>query len=251
MYESDCVTCKMDFQNIYAMFAMGLLTSISHCIGMCGGFIMAYSVNIDRQNNRRSMIFPHILYHSGRIVTYAFIGAGFGLLGSTTTFALAVFNLQNLLFIFAGIVMILLGFELVGLFPVLHLAKLPLLGHYQRFIQRTLKKVNTKNIFILGLMLGFIPCGPVYIAGAVAASSGSIISGAMIMAAFGLGTFPVLLIFGFSTNILTVKFRNILLKVTAVLVIVFGGLTIYKGIQKWDKGPMHRDECCEEIAVVK
>lgn len=228
------------------MFAMGFLTSLSHCMGMCGGFIMAYSVNLDQKNGTAAKrILPHLLYHSGRVLTYTLIGAIFGFLGQTTKNVLAVFHLQDLLFIFAGIIMILLGLELLGLFPALRLDKLPLIRGYQKAVRRAIQKVNTKNIFFLGLVLGFIPCGPVYIAGTVAASSGSVFKGALIMAAFGIGTFPLLSVFGFSANLISLKFRNIILKFTAVVVILFGAWTVYKGIQKWDHTPEQHQNCCE------
>ena len=235
----------MDLQNIYAMLAMGFLTSLGHCVGMCGGFIMAYSVNLNKSPDRRQYILPHILYHSVRILTYSIIGIVFGLLGQTTKSILTVFHLQDALFILAGVIMILLGLELLGIFPALRLDKLRIMNKYQGIVRRTIQKVNTKNIFFLGFILGFIPCGPVYIAGAVAASSGSVLTGAVTMVAFGLGTFPILGLFGLSTNLISIRFRQIIIKVTAVIVIIFGALTIYKGIQKWNQTPEQHLNCCE------
>ncbi len=206
---------------------------------------MAYSINLKNDEGKPShRFFPHILYHSGRILTYTFIGAVFGFLGQTTKNVLAVYHLQDFLLIFAGIVMILLGFELTGLFPALRMDKLPIMRNYQKFVRRAIQNVNTRNIFFLGLVLGFIPCGPVYIAGTVSASTGSVISGALSMAAFGIGTFPVLSVFGLSANLISLKFRNIILKFTAIVVIIFGVWTITKGIQKWNHTPQQHHECC-------
>ncbi len=237
----------MELQELYTVFVMGFFTSLSHCIGMCGGFIMAYTVTINRQKNSQNIIIlPHFLYHGGRVITYVALGAVFGLVGSTTRLALGILNLQNLLFVLAGLVMIIVGFELLGIFPSGSYPKMPFLNRYQAFIRKSIQKVNTHNVFLLGLMLGFIPCGPVYVAGAAAVASGTVFTGMLTMASFGLGTFPILLLFGFSTNFLTVKFRNTLLKVTAILVIIFGCLTMYKGVQKWlNHSPQHV-ECCGE-----
>jgi len=240
------ISSNMDFNIVYSMLVMGFLTSISHCIGMCGGFIMAYSLNTQ---DKKSLLLPHVLYHSGRIITYTFLGAVFGLIGSTSSAALSVFHLQDLLFIFAGLIMVILGFEFAGLFSVLNLTKLPFIAKYQIFVRKRISSVNIHNIFVLGLILGFIPCGPVYVAGVTASTSGSIINGALTMAAFGIGTFPVLIIFGVSTNILTQKFKQKLLQFTAILVIILGLFTIYKGVVKWDIEDSRHKSCYKTNAV--
>jgi sulfite exporter TauE/SafE len=52
----------------------------------------------------------------------------------------------------------------------------------------------------LGLLWGWMPCGLVYTALAAAVVSGSALGGAVTMAAFGLGTLPMLLAMGFAAS---------------------------------------------------
>jgi len=62
-------------------------------------------------------------------------------------------------------------------------------------------------------MLGFLPCGLIYGPLAVAAANGSPLRGGMMMLALGLGTVPMLMIFGSATGTVSAVFRNIMFRV--------------------------------------
>jgi sulfite exporter TauE/SafE len=91
-------------------------------------------------------------------------------------------------------------------------------------------RVNRKNIFILGMILGFIPCGLVYAAGAKAATTQSILGGMITMLVFGLGTFPAMVITGLTVNLISNKLRMQLYRIAAIMVILLGILAILRGI---------------------
>ncbi|MFQ5583921.1 MAG: sulfite exporter TauE/SafE family protein, partial [Calditrichia bacterium] len=85
--------------------------------------------------------------------------------------------------------------------------------------------------FLLWLVLGFIPCGLVYAAGAKAATTGNATAGLLTMVAFGLGTLPAMMLIGLGANVVSVQFRQRLFKVATVLVILLGIFSVYRGIK--------------------
>ncbi|NOZ74045.1 MAG: sulfite exporter TauE/SafE family protein [FCB group bacterium] len=228
-----------------AIFLIGFLSSFSHCYGMCGGFVLAYSVKSESSPDSPiwRKITPHLLYNGGRILTYTLLGAWFGLLGGSVEYMLK--DYQALVFIFAGIVMVVVGIDFSGLFPVSALNNIPGLRRYIAFVSSIVRTINYRNIFLYGFVLGFIPCGLVYVAGAKAAATGDPLMGMVTMAIFGLGTFPALLLLGLSSHLIGDRFRRRVFRITAVLVIVFGVWTIWKGAMKltgnMEHKPVHRN----------
>ncbi len=225
--------------DLLAIFVLGFLSSFSHCYGMCGGFVMTYSLKAAENSTasgKFNLILPHLMYNSGRVLTYTFLGFWFGILGGS--FKTVIHDYQSILFIFAGIFMTLLGLDLLGLFNISNPGKLPGMASYQRFIRSLLKNISAGNIFLYGLILGFIPCGLVYIAGVKAVSTGSALGGMSMMLVFGLGTIPALFVLGISTNLITARFRRKVFKIAAVFVILFGLFTTAKGVMKLNGIPM-------------
>ena len=169
------------------MFALGIASGV-HCVGMCGGIVTAFSVV--RMESHRP-IFPlarQLAFNAGRISTYAAAGAAAGTAGSFLA-------LQNGLYLFANVVLILVGLHLAGFGALLRLERLgaPLWRRLQPLAARASAKGNP---YFAGLLWGWLPCGLVYAALAVAVTSGSSLKGAAAMLAFGLGTLPWLLAAG-------------------------------------------------------
>ncbi|HQU74904.1 MAG TPA: sulfite exporter TauE/SafE family protein, partial [Calditrichia bacterium] len=100
---------------------------------------------------------------------------------------------------------------------------------FKQVASRAFRKVTENNIFGLGVVLGFIPCGLVYAAGAKAATSGGAISGMLTMLAFGLGTVPALLMVGLGAQSVSAKFRYQVFRFATLLVIALGIMTTYRG----------------------
>jgi len=169
------------------MFALGIASGV-HCVGMCGGIVTAFSVV--RMESHRP-IFPlarHLAFNAGRISTYAAAGAAAGTAG-------LLLPLQNSLYLFANVVLILVGLHLAGFGALLRLERLgaPLWRGLQPLAARA---SATGSPYFAGLLWGWLPCGLVYAALAVAVTSGSSPKGAAAMLAFGLGTLPWLLAAG-------------------------------------------------------
>jgi hypothetical protein len=169
------------------MFALGIASGV-HCVGMCGGIVTAFSVV---KLERRRPIFPlgrQLAFNAGRISTYAVAGAVAGTAGS-------LLPLQNSLYLFANVVLILVGLHLAGFGALLRLERLG--GPLWRRLQPLAARASAKgNPYFAGLLWGWLPCGLVYAALAVAVTCGSSLKGAAAMLAFGLGTLPWLLAAG-------------------------------------------------------
>jgi sulfite exporter TauE/SafE len=171
---------------LWTAFLLGLVGS-AHCAGMCGPLALALPAT---GNTRATFLAGRVLYNVGRLVTYAGLGAAFGLIGQT--FALAGF--QRWISLAAGTAI------LVGLFAssrfALGLPAITAVDWLKSSFGRLLQRRSLASVFLLGLLNGLLPCGLVYAAVAGATAIGSFVGGALAMLVFGLGTVPMML--GFS-----------------------------------------------------
>ena len=218
-----------------ALFLIGFLGGFSHCIGMCGGIVLTYTLKVGDNDpilkpSKWQTIKPHVLYNGGRILTYTFLGEIFGLIGSTLGIIFAIRDFQGSLQLFAGVIMLFMGIELAGWIPSLTPDSFPGANIFKRMITSLFNRVNRRNIFGLGLILGFLPCGLVYAAGAKAAATQSFVGGMLTMLIFGLGTFPAMLITGLSAHLISAKIRHHLYRLAAVMVMILALVTILRGI---------------------
>ena len=216
-------------------FLIGLLGGFSHCIGMCGGFVFTYTVKIsekesDAKKGKLNLLLPHLLYNSGRVLTYTFLGEIFGFLGGTIGFVMSVRDFQGGLQLFAGIFMMVIGLEIGGLLPTTSKDYFPGISGFKKLVTNLFNRVNRRNIFGLGLVLGFIPCGLVYVAGAMAAATESILGGMLTMLFFGLGTFPAMIVTGLASDLLSLKFKSRLYRISAIIIIIMAILAILRGV---------------------
>ncbi len=178
-----------------AAFLIGLLGGV-HCIGMCGGIVGALTVQMP---GRRRLWSLHLAYSSGRIASYAVAGAIMGMIGSIGLFFDHILPMQMLLYVFANLILISLGFYLAGFGS--GLLRLEAMGSWlwrriQPYSAKILPADTVGKAFTLGALWGWLPCGLVYSLLATAMLSGGAFGGAMVMLAFGLGTLPNLLLAG-------------------------------------------------------
>ena len=171
-----------------ALFLLGLASGV-HCVGMCGGFVAAFNgipIRVERAATRNERWRRTLLFNAGRIASYSVAGAAAGTLGHVLNAALGA---QTVLYVLANLLLIFIGLHLAGWFSGIEKIGLPLWQRLQPFAVRAMRS----NAFAAGLLWGFIPCGLVYGALAVAAFAGSAAGGAAAMAAYGLGTLPWLI----------------------------------------------------------
>lgn len=175
-----------------ALFLVGLLGG-THCVGMCGGIVGALSMGAPA---RWSML---LSYNAGRILSYGAAGAIAGSLGAASLGLEGQVPARLILYFFANLMLVALGFYLLGVTRALAFTERfgqKLWRVLQPLTKRFLPARTISQAFPLGLLWGWLPCGLVYSALASALSAGSAGRGALMMLAFGLGTLPNLLLAG-------------------------------------------------------
>ena len=191
-------------------FMLWLIASVSSCLAIVWWLVLSLSAAVSRDAKSDTKNF--ILFHSWRILWFGILGGLLGLLGES----IGVNPLfASLLGITAAIVMILLGFNLTGILTRSTLA-LPS-GTFHR-----LKSLERKTFTPLIIWVGtfFLPCGFTQSMQVVALSSGSFLSGWIIMTAFALGTFPMLAFLSFgATGFSQSRFSDVFFRTSGVVVI--------------------------------
>lgn len=223
----------MENLDFISLFGIALVGGFGHCIGMCGGIVLAFSGKLANQSASKGRIVGfHFLYNLGRISTYVLLGALVGGLGSM--FSLNG-TLRGLLFLIAGVLMILAGFSLFGKLKFLTLLEHSLQNSqwYQTRFQRALNLESAWSLYILGILNGLLPCGFVYAFLFSAAGSASIVKGALVMLVFGIATIVPLLLFGLLANTILYKpfVRKLAMNLAAIAIVIFGALMVEKGIK--------------------
>lgn len=200
----------IDSKLTYGMlFITGLLTSF-HCISMCGAINMVAVINQNTSKRLKSPIF----YNLGRIISYTLLGAFTGLIGNIISINKTV---MGIIIIMSAIIMFFMSLNMLG---VLNLKNIK--------IPRT--KLKVKNPFVIGLLNGLMPCGPLQAMQVYALSTSSPIKGALSMLIFGLGTVPLMLTTGIVLNITKGKTKVLLNKIASVLILILSITMLNRGL---------------------
>lgn len=213
---------------------LGLLGG-GHCLGMCGGLMGALTLAIPaEQRSRRFRLL--LAYNLGRILSYACAGLLIGMAGWAVANSPAVMVLR----VIAALLLIAMGLYLAGWWS--GLTRIEALGrglwrHIQPFASRLMPVSSLPRALLLGALWGWLPCGLVYSTLLWAASQGNALDSGLLMLAFGLGTWPVLLATGMAAERLTAILRKRNVRIAGgLLVIVFGLWTLPGPHQEWLMG---------------
>ncbi len=207
------------------LFVAGIFTSV-HCIAMCGGINLSQCAGCSgcEDNNLSNKLKPSFLYNLGRVTSYTILGGLVGALGSVFSVSLKGKSIISLL---AGGFMIIMGFNLLGITTVLR----KIMPHLPKVLTDKIDSKKTdKGPFIVGLLNGFMPCGPLQAMQLYALGTGSFITGALSMLLFSLGTVPVMFAFGAFSSILSSRFTKQMMKISAILVIILGVVMGNRGL---------------------
>lgn len=213
------MNAKLNGVSYIVLFIIGMLTSI-HCVGMCGGIMLSQSVSNRRKMNKFQSILPAILYNFGRVTAYTFMGGIIGALGSVLSLSLTI---KSAMQIFAGIFMIVLGLNMAG-FSVFRKIRMKLPWS----VCSVKKKPRTP--FLVGLLNGLMPCGPLQTMELYALGTGSAAKGALSMFLFSMGTIPLMLTFGAVSGLLSKGYTKKILKMSGFLVIILGFIMGSRGL---------------------
>lgn len=202
-------------------FVIGLVASVSSCLAVVGGLVLSLSATVSQ--DKISDTKPMFLFHGGRLISFALLGGVLGAVGSAIGIS---FTLGAVLGLIASLVMIVLGLNLVGVFKKSTIT-LPS-GIFNFF-----RKVEHETLvpFLIGVGTFFLPCGFTQSMQIAALSSGSFVSGMLIMLAFALGTLPMLVLLSFgSASIAHSKYAPLFFKSAGVVVIGLGIFALLAGL---------------------
>lgn len=202
-------------------FVIGLVASVSSCLAIVGGLVLSLSATVSQDNVSDTK--PMFLFHAGRLISFALLGGVLGTVGSAIGIS---FTLGAVLGLIASLVMIVLGLNLVGVFEKSTITLPSGIFNFFRKVEH-----QTLAPFLIGVGTFFLPCGFTQSMQIVAFSSGSFVSGMLIMLAFALGTLPMLALLSFgSASFAHSKHAPLFFKSAGVVVIGLGVFALLAGL---------------------
>jgi sulfite exporter TauE/SafE len=221
----------MEQIDLIGMFMLGVLGT-GHCVGMCGPLIFALP-------GRTGRFIPHVWYHLGRVATYVAVGGLLGGLGAALAQLTGVDTrsdvaaLQVWLRFLAAALLAALGALRLGWvreprwFERLNPERIP---GFRRALAGASDSRGQAPFFLVGLMLGFLPCGLSYGAFAAALGTGSAAAGALLVLAFAVGTVPGLLLLGTGLSALVRRYRRPSDVIAGLLMLFMAAMLLRKAL---------------------
>lgn len=205
---------------------LGLLGG-GHCLGMCGGLMGALTMAIppDQRGKRLRLL---IAYNLGRVLSYACAGLLIGLAGWAVANSPAAMAMR----VVAALLLISMGLYLAGWWT--GLTRVEAIGrglwrHIQPFASRLMPVRSLPQALLLGALWGWLPCGLVYSTLLWAASQGDAKVSALLMLAFGIGTWPILLATGLAAERLNALLRKKGIRTLGGIAVILFGLWTLPG----------------------
>lgn len=208
-------------------FTAGLLGS-GHCVGMCGSLVSAFFV---RMGDGGKGVLPLVSYHGSRIAIYTLVGVVAAAAGLALVSTGIIGKAQAILQILAGVVVIVLGLDILGWLPV----RLPAIGLPAGAARRIFATAGRRGpvwgAAAGGVMNGLMPCALTLAVAVKATSAAHPFQGGLLMLSFGLGTLPAMVFVSVVFGRLGAGLRGVLLKGAALVVIVLGVATLMQGVR--------------------
>lgn len=199
-------------------FLYGLFSSL-HCIGMCGGIVLAFTTKSKKTGGIQ--LGRQAVYHAGRLLTASVVGLFLGSVGHLITINE---HLRAMFPCICGLVLLFIG--------ILNLS-----GRGLRLLDckgeggAVSGWIRKSGPLAAGLLTPLLPCAMLSPVQIYAAGTGSAWQGALCMAAFVLGTTPALLLFGSSNALLTTYARKLTVRISGALTIFLGAQLILKAVK--------------------
>lgn len=196
-----------------------------HCAGMCGGFVCFYA-----GQGGRGQVWAHVAYNLGRLLTYVALGALAGAVGGALDHVGASAGMHRTAAVAAGAVMVVWGLAALAAAFGARLPHAGVPGFLQARFTAAVRAVHAQppaiRAIAVGLSTALLPCGWLWVYVATAAGTGSVPAAMLVMAAFWLGTVPMMASVGFAAQKLFGPLRQRLPVVTASVLVVLGLLTL-------------------------
>lgn len=204
--------------NYGTAFVIGLIASVSTCMAVVGGLVLSMSANFAKEGDK---VKPQILFHVGRLISFLILGGVIGTIGSA--FQLGVTG-TFILGIIVGLVMLILGLNLLDVFPWIKKLQPTIPSSIGKRVHGLRGINHTITPLLVGIATFFLPCGFTQSMQLYALTTGSFVTGALLMASFALGTLPVLALISFSSLGIHKKMQSSIFFKTAGLVVIFFAL---------------------------
>jgi len=220
------------------LLVTGLVTSFGHCVGMCGPLV---ALAAGRSERARTPAIGWIVYHVGRLAAYASIGLALSAFRVALDATRLARPAQAAIALVAGAFTVYVGLSLLGLLPqTWSLERGPLArigtrachtqwGRVVRGGPRSTLPMEGRMLG-LGVLNGYLPCGPVLAAAFIAAAAPSAAATTLGMGIFGLGTLPGLVLVAYGARRLSGLWRPHLYRVGGALVLVAGAQLGLRGL---------------------
>lgn len=212
--------------------ALLALAGAGHCLGMCGGISMGLSMAVTESQRRgRKLWWWQFLFATGRVTTYTVLGLIAGGMGQWLLDALP--GAGPVAWLLSALLMLLVGLMLLGHDIGLRSLEKIGLNVWRRIQPLTTSLVPIRQAWqalLLGGLWGFLPCGLLYTALALAVSSGNTLHGGSIMLVFGLVTVPPVAVGGVATGLLTILRRQGWRRLTAIMTLLMAGWLSWQGL---------------------
>jgi uncharacterized protein len=206
-------------------FMAGLLGS-GHCVGMCGALTCGFFIRMGKTGKG---IVPLACYHGARLAVYGAVGLLASLVGLALISTGLIGKAQAVLQILAGLLVIALGLDVLGLI------RMPALGLpitvARRIFLRAAEASPIQGPLLGGVVNGLMPCALTLAMAVKASSVPDPLLGGALMLAFGAGTLPAMLFVSVIFGRLGSAVRGWLLKAAAMVVIVMGVATLMQGVR--------------------
>lgn len=203
-------------------FVIGVIASLSSCMAVVGGLVLSLSASYAKEEVRT--IVPHTLFHVSRIVSFFILGGIIGAIGTAFTLSTAA---TFILGIVIGIIMLILGLNLLDVFSVTKKLQLSMPRFFSRHARGMFEINHTYTPILAGVATFFLPCGFTQSMQLYTLGSGSFIAGGLTMLTFALGTFPVLALMSVvSFKFHESKYAGVFFKTAGLVVIGFAIMNI-------------------------
>lgn len=212
------------------VFLIGLFAAVSSCIAVVGGLLLALAGKYNEANPGLTGIQkfkPHIYFNIGRVVGYTVFGGLVGALGSVFTLSP---RSNGYLMVIVSAVMLLLGLQLLNLFPGLQRFSPKMPKFISHKIHDMSAKDNKSTPFTFGALTFFLPCGFTQALQLYVLAMGDWKIGALTMLTFALGTMPALVSLSAVTSFAKGAFQKYFLRIAGVLIVLLAVFNINNGL---------------------
>lgn len=210
-------------------FIAGFLGS-GHCLGMCGALVSGFFMN----SGKSKSYWPYLAYQLSRISVYTLVGISAAALGVVLVASGLFGEMQSILQMFIGSVVIVLALGILGWIPWQGSIRLIPMQALRKGYASSRQKGPVLGAMLAGFLNGLMPCPLTFAMAVKATTAPSLYEGGLLMLVFGAGTLPMMLFISVAFGKISAKLRGLMLKTAALIMLGMGVNTIHKGLSFYE-----------------